>query len=266
MVAFELTKPEYDDRAIRFLETIWGEGYLSPGGPDEVDRVLEGVSLRNKSVLDLGCGSAGISLHLAKKHGAFRVLGADIEAPVLKKAREDTAAQGLQNRVTFVQIEPGPLPFPDGSFDVVFSKDAMIHIADKEGLFVDIFRILKAGGTFVASDWLISHDETPSLAMQAYLAAEGLSFGMASPVRYRAALEMAGFKAIELTDRNPWYRTVARTELARMEGPLFAKATKAVGESYVRKNIHTWQAMIAVLDTGEHRPTHLRATKPMKAQ
>lgn len=32
--------PEYDDTAIRFLEALWGEGYLSPGGPEEVDRVL----------------------------------------------------------------------------------------------------------------------------------------------------------------------------------------------------------------------------------
>jgi len=30
---------EYDDTAIRFLEALWGEGYLSPGGPDEVDDV-----------------------------------------------------------------------------------------------------------------------------------------------------------------------------------------------------------------------------------
>ncbi|MER9261589.1 hypothetical protein [Mesorhizobium sp. M0619] len=35
-------EPEYDDAAIRFLEALWGEGYLSPGGPDEVDRVVEG--------------------------------------------------------------------------------------------------------------------------------------------------------------------------------------------------------------------------------
>ena len=53
--------PEYDDDAIRFLEALWGDGYLSPGGPDEVDRVLEGLSLRGKTVLDIGCGSGGIT-------------------------------------------------------------------------------------------------------------------------------------------------------------------------------------------------------------
>ncbi|WP_245440722.1 hypothetical protein [Mesorhizobium sanjuanii] len=50
-------EPEYDDTAIRFLEALWGDGYLSPGGPEEVDRVVEGVSLKGKTILDIGCGS-----------------------------------------------------------------------------------------------------------------------------------------------------------------------------------------------------------------
>jgi phosphoethanolamine N-methyltransferase len=35
-----------------------------------------------------------------------------------------------------------------------------------------------------------------------------------------------------------------------------------VGTAYVDKNIRTWEAMQTVLDSGEHRPTHLRGRKP----
>lgn len=45
-------EPEYDDTAIRFLEALWGEGYLSPGGPDEVDRVHTWEAMQ--TVLDSG--------------------------------------------------------------------------------------------------------------------------------------------------------------------------------------------------------------------
>jgi len=122
--------------------------------------------------------------------------------------------------------------------------------------------MLAPGGVFAASDWLIAHDGEPSPDMKAYVAAEGLSFNMASPARYRLAMERAGFVDIAVTDRNPWYRDVARSELNRLAGPLYATAAAAVGKAYVDKNIRTWEAMQKVLDSGEHRPTHLRGRKP----
>ncbi|RWA68837.1 class I SAM-dependent methyltransferase [Mesorhizobium sp.] len=256
-------EPEYDDTAIRFLAALWGDGYLSPGGPDEVDRVVEGLSLKGKTILDIGCGAGGITLYLAVRHGAARATGFDVEGPVIEAARRGAARQGLEDRVSFVQAPPGPLPFTDASFDVVFSKDALLHVPDKEALFAEIFRVLKPGGVFAASNWMISHDGEPSPEMKAYIAAEGLSFAMASPARYAEAMRRAGFIDITVRDRNPWYREVAREELSRLKGPLYAQAAAAVGAAYVDKNIRTWEAMQKVLDSGEHRPTHLRGWKPV---
>lgn len=265
----EVTDPsgenaEYDDTAIRFLEALWGDGFLSPGGPEEVDRVVAGLSLTDRQVLDIGCGSGGIALHLVEKHGAGHVTGFDVEKPVIEAAKNRAARKGLAHRTTFVQAPPGVLPFRDASFDVAFSKDALLHAPDKDALFAEISRVLKPGGVFAASNWMIGHDDEPSPEMKAYVEAEGLSFSMKSPVRYRLAMERAGFTDITITDRNPWYREVARGELAKLKGPLYAKAAAAVGSDYVDKNIKTWEAMQKVLDSGEHRPTHLRGWKPAR--
>lgn len=254
--------PEYDDTAIRFLEALWGDGWLSPGGPDEVDRVLDGVHVAGRSVLDIGCGAGGVTLHILRKHDAGHVTGFDVEEPVIRHAVDRAAMMGETSRASFVQAPPGELPFADASFDIIFSKDALLHVPDKDALFADIFRVLKPGGVFAASDWLISHDGEPSQDMRNYVAAEGLSFSMASPARYRRAMEQAGFADVAIVDRNPWYREVARGELERLKGPMFQRAANAVGEEYVRKNIRTWEAMQKVLDSGEHRPTHLRGFKP----
>lgn len=255
-------EPEYDDTAIRFLEALWGEGYLSPGGPDEVDRIVEGLALSGKTLLDMGCGAGGVTLHLVERHGLAHTTGFDVEKPVVEAARRRAGIKGLSGRAVFVQGPPGPLPFSDASFDVVFSKDALLHVPDKDALFAEIFRVLKPGGVFAASDWLIAHEDEPSPAMKAYIAAEGLSFAMASPARYAEAMRRAGFHDVCVRDRNAWYKEVARAELQKLKGPLYRTAAAAVGAAYVDKNIRTWEAMQTVLDSGEHRPTHLRGSKP----
>ena len=189
IVAQETTQgPEYDDKAIRFLESLWGEGFLSPGGSKEVDRIVSNLDFTDARVLDLGCGAGGATLHLAKTYPLAHIVGFDVEDPVINRAKARNIANGLTERASFVLGEPGPLPFEDGTFDIVFSKDALVHVADKEALFAEIFRIIRPGGSFAASDWLTSHDGQPSAAMRAYLKAEGLSFGMASPERTKRAM------------------------------------------------------------------------------
>jgi phosphoethanolamine N-methyltransferase len=259
-------EPEYDDRHMRFLELLWGEGYLSPGGTDEVDRVVSGIDFTGTSVLDLGCGSGGISLYLARRYAPAHVTGFDVEAPAIDRAQASAELAGITGKVSFIKGLPGPLPFPDRHFDIVFSKDAIIHIPDKHALASEVFRVLKPRGVFAASDWLISHDGEPTVEMKAYIAAEGLSFGMASPARYKHAFDSAGFQEVSVVSRNAWYREEARRELDRLSNELYRKAVALVGELFVRKNLNTWIAMQKVLDSGEHCPTHLRAVRPGEGQ
>lgn len=253
----------YDEAIITFLGSLWGDGYLSPGGTDEVRRVLEGLDLVGKKVLDIGSGTGAITLSLALEHGAANVIGVDVEEPVCAHARQRVAKAGATDRVEIRQINPnGPIPLPDGSFDFVFSKDSIVHIPDKETLSKDAFRLLAPGGWFVASDWLISHDGEPSPEMKAYIKMEDLDFGMASPRRYQRALEAAGFINVQLTNRNRWYLETAKGELARLQGPERPQFEAAVGPEMIAEQITLWEAMVGVLETGEHCPHHFRGQKP----
>lgn len=252
----------YDQSTIAFLAALWGDGYLSPGGPDEVTRTLEGVDLRGSTVLDIGCGAGGITCDLVLRHGAARVIGVDIEATVCEHARRRVERLGVGETVEIRQVDLGPLPFPAGTFDVVFSKDSIVHIHDKESLAVDVFRLLRAGGWFVASDWLTDHDGAPSREMARYLAAEHLGFGMASPDRYRRALTDAGFVDVELRNRNEWYLGIARNELERLRSLERERFVDVVGPDELDRQVATWSAMMPVLESGEHCPHHLRARRP----
>jgi phosphoethanolamine N-methyltransferase len=257
---------EYDDNLMALLEALWGEGFMSPGGVDEVDRYLDGISLAGQVVLDIGCGLGGVDIHLLRHHAAARVTGIDIDAALIERCQQLARKYQLETRTQFLCVEPGPLPFEDASFGIVTSKDSIIHIADKHALAADVFRILEPGGWFVASDWLAGYDGEPSPEMREYLVAEGLDFGLASAKTYHDALKRAGFEDIGILDRNEWYRQQARVEREQLGGILFEGLASRVGNEFLEHEIDVWDKMIVAIDQGQLRPTHLRGRKPNPAQ
>ncbi|MGI9415378.1 MAG: methyltransferase domain-containing protein [Hyphomicrobiales bacterium] len=251
----------YPPEFIAKLEMLWGDGFLSPGGPAEVAEILTGLDLSGQHVLDIGCGVGGIDVLLAETYGAETVVGIDVEDPVLDRARERVAERGLQDRITFQRVEPGPLPFEEASFDAVFTKDAMIHIPDKQALYADVLRILRPGGLFVGSDWLKGFSRPYSDTMKAWIKGVGLQFEMASVEETHQALEAAGFVGVEVRSRNDWYREEGRNELRRIGGELRESAIDLLGADGHENWVTTRENMIKVLDAGEFCPSHIRARR-----
>ena len=253
---------EYDEDLALLLEAIWGEGFMSPGGTDEVDRYLAGVEIEGRRVLDIGCGLGGVDIHLLRGHRAAHVTGIDVDQSLIDRCRQLAQKYGLADRTEFVCVEPGPLPFADASFEIVTSKDSIIHIEDKHALAADVFRVLEPGGWFAASDWLSGYEgETPP-EMQAYIDVEGLDFRLATPATYAAALEAAGFTDIEIDDRNEWYRVEARRERDHLRGAIYEGLAPRLGSEFLERETRVWETMIVALDLGQLRPTHLRGKKP----
>ena len=258
----ETAYQEYDDSLAAFLESVWGEGFMSPGGTDEVDRYLDGIDLSGLHVLDIGCGLGGVDIHLLQRHAAAKVTGIDVDKSLIDSCRALAEKYGLTGQTEFVHVEPGPLPFPDASFDVVTSKDSIIHIADKHALAADVYRVLEPGGWFAASDWLAGYEGPAPTEMQTYIETEGLDFNLASAAAYRDALEAAGFRDIRIVDRNDWYRQQARAEREQMAGALYDGLASRIGDEFISHEIEVWDTMIVAIDLGYLRPTHLRGRKP----
>src|SRR3954468_12548058 len=143
------TTPEYEESFIARLEMMWGEGFLSPGGADEVRLMLSGEDISGKRILDIGCGAGGAELLLVREFDAHHVVGIDVVPELIERARQLCRKACLSGRIELTLVEPGPLPFEDASFDVVFTKDALLHMPDKLVAFREIHRVLWPGGVFI---------------------------------------------------------------------------------------------------------------------
>ena len=252
---------DYSDQDIIEFEAIFGAGFLSSGGQEEVAKIVEGISLAGKEVLDIGVGIGGPACLLVEEHGAARVTGIDVEDPVLAKAAQIVLRRGLQDRVVLKRVEPGPLPFDDESFDVVFSKDAIIHIPDKGALFREIYRILTPGGCIAMSDWYGS-EEPLTEEMTTWLEPHGSEFVM-TPIQNDADLLVsAGFVDTEIIDRNAWFTEFSRELVDRLSGSGYDTLVMAVGKDTADSLVSKARERVIISAQGQLRPGHLRGHKP----
>lgn len=252
---------EYDEQFVAGLEWMWGEGFLSPGGAEEVAAILHDLEIDGCHVLDIGCGIGGVDLLLVTKHGAERVTGVDVERPLLQRAQTLVETAQLTDQIDFELIKPGPLPFEDDKFGVVFSKDAMIHIPDKQAIYSEIYRVLIPNGWMAVSDWFRA-DAPPTPEFEAWLEVVGLSFEMGTLEEAAALLKAIGFVDIEMVDRNAWYAENILFELGTLQGENFEKLAAKMGRPFAEQRLKSSMMKKTAVDQGQLRPGHIRARKP----
>ncbi|MER8413011.1 class I SAM-dependent methyltransferase [Mesorhizobium sp. M1342] len=240
------------------LEIIWGEGILSPGGPEEIAQMLNGIDLSGSRVLDIGSGLGGVDVLLAAKHGATAVVGIDVEPQLVESARDLVARKGLAGRITFQLVAPGSLPFVDDSFDLVFSKDAMLHIPEKLALYREVLRVLRPGGWFIAADWLWSELASESSVVDAWLSNSRSTIAFTQPAAALQALMDAGFMEAQVTDRRRQLQEAGRKELTRLSGPLGQKLATILGADVAERRLASAKGRQGALDSGDLIPCHIR--------
>jgi len=99
------------------------------------------------AILDVGSGIGGPARTLAAEFNAT-VTGLDLTDEFCRAATMLTKLVGLSGQATFVQGNAVDMPFPDSSFDAVWSQNTIMNIADKKRLFHEVRRVLRAGGVF----------------------------------------------------------------------------------------------------------------------
>ncbi|KAK5600432.1 hypothetical protein CRENBAI_021729 [Crenichthys baileyi] len=147
-----LDNQQYTRRGILRYEKMFGAGYISTGGPSTTKEFVDLLNLKpGQKVLDVGCGIGGGDFYMSKMFGV-EVLGLDLSDNMVDIAIERAKAEKLPS-VLFEVADATKRTFPEGSFDVIYSRDTILHIDDKLALFKRFHSWLKPGGQLLISDY-----------------------------------------------------------------------------------------------------------------
>ena len=170
------------------------------------ERLRAGAGIRARErVLDIGCGAGQTTREAARAAAPGEVLGVDVSAAALERARELTAAEGLRN-VAYEEGDAQTYPFAPGRFDVAISRFGVMFFADPLVAFGNIARALRAGGRMVllvwqqreANEWEVAIDD--ALGAVAGVGDGPDPFSLGDPAATERILVRAGLQSVRFED------------------------------------------------------------------
>jgi MPBQ/MSBQ methyltransferase len=178
------------------------------GGKAATEELARLVGLHaGESVLDVGGGLGGPARTLALQFGCH-VTVLDLTEEFCRVGALLTAHTGLSEQVAFRHGNALDMPFPDASFDVVWTQHSSMNIAEKERLYAEIHRALRPGGRLAFHE-IMAGPVQPIHFPVPWANDPSISF-LESPEAVRALLRQTGFRELAWVDATApaleWFR------------------------------------------------------------
>jgi SAM-dependent methyltransferase len=193
-------------RRAAFGEDVGQNSWLTV---DELERFAGWLEVGPSTLLlDVGCGSGGPALHLARQTGC-EIVGAELYAEAVASGNRLALEAELETRASFVQADCSrPLPFESGSFDAILCIDAINHLPDRPRVLVDWARLLKVGGRLCFTDPLTV---TGMLGSDEIAIRTSIGYGLFLPVgENERLLAAAGLNVVTVEDTTESKAAIAR--------------------------------------------------------
>jgi SAM-dependent methyltransferase len=173
------------------------------------DRLVQAVAARSpRDVLDVGCGTGGTTVAMARVLGATgRSVGIDISEPMIAAARSRAERTGAPAR--FILADAQDYAFEPASFDMVVSRFGVMFFSDFVRAFANLRRAAKDGAELRLVVWR-SAAENPFMTTAERAAAPLVpnipprqadgpgQFGLADERRVRHILEESGWAEVDV--------------------------------------------------------------------
>ena len=228
------------------------------GGRKASVEFLDQLGLTAESqVLDVGCGLGGPARFAASRYRS-QVTGIDLTSEFVDTGNTLCTWVGLDSCVTLRQGSALEMPFPDSSFDSAYMIHVGMNIADKETLALEVARVLRPGSLFGIYD--VMQTGPGELVYPLPWATRPDLSAVASPERYKAALQAAGYDIVAERNRRDFALTFfadLRAKTAAASGPPPLGLHLLTGESTLEKAAN----MIENISKGRIAPVEVVARR-----
>ena len=203
---------QYSRHSILRYEKIFGHGFVSSGGLKLTKSFCDRLTFGEKTrVLDIGSGLGGAAFYMAEEFDAS-VLGLDLSEVMIDIANERVKQKGVKG-IEFRLADVLQQDFAENSFDLIWSRDALLHIPQKSELFALLAKWLAPGGQIMISDYA-RKDGDVSTEFQTYVDSSG--YHLLDVESYGALLTEAGFQSVKNEDWSKQFVEVLRAEQSEL--------------------------------------------------
>ncbi|XP_031550607.1 phosphoethanolamine N-methyltransferase 1-like [Actinia tenebrosa] len=209
-----LDENQYSSNGILRYEKLFGRGFVSTGGAETTEEFVMMLNLKpGQKVLDVGCGIGGSAFFMIKNFGVD-VLGVDLSTNMIDIGKQRAVEMDCE-KVEFLIADITTATYEPASFDVIYSRDTILHIAEKEKLFANFLKWLKPGGQLLISDYCCGEGEH-SDRFKAYV--KQRHYHLLTVPSYGKMIENVGFIEVKAEDRTQQFTNMLQKEVKRVEG------------------------------------------------
>ena len=208
------TDKQYSSTGIYRYEWIFGPGFLGYGEPQVTRQIIDSMQWApGTRVLDVGSGLGGPAFLMAGEYGAV-VTGVDLTQEIVDIARERQQGQNIAN-VSFHQGDIHEMGWDEQSFEVIWSRETLLHVPDKDELFQKFYRWLVPGGAVMITDYA-RRREQGSEKFENYIRESG--YPLVELEEYGNHIRQAGFDHVAIDDQTPYLIQILQEQIQKLDG------------------------------------------------
>ena len=158
-------------------------------------------------VLDIGSGRGGHAILMAESFGCF-VDGIDLSQNMMETAMGHLNAKPHLKQLIRFEIKD----CTRAHYDLIYSRDAIMHIENKRDLFANILKWLKPGGVFLVTDY-VGGEDTTKYTNEFKRHLNDRCYHLSTPSEYEELLMKSGFIDVTIDNWNDGFKQALERKL-----------------------------------------------------